>query len=554
MSHQHDLYSRRHFLKLLLGSSALGTVGQLALMQKAAATAPGFSDYKALVCVFLKGGNDSFNMLLPIGGDAKTGYAAYAATRGSLAITNNPLDLNTIATGGTNLNHGNLGIDSANPYYVNGSEETAYLKGFYGLSGKGIELGVNAVMPELAQLINDNKASVIANIGTLVQPVNRAQILAKTAKLPVFLFAHNHQQRILQTGQADNLTGIGWAGKIADQWQGINSNSPLGLNISYSGNDRMLIGNKSSPLILNPSTPPRYTEMVAGSGAPSDDRIAVFKALSGIENTSPSGKVSFDSTNTFNAEDEFQRVYASMSQKSFNTFDQLYSTWTTNNITYQSTGSYGEPLFSQLSPNYLGFKGSIQGGLISQLEAVAKMIHLAATGKFNNNAFNRQIFLVSLGGFDTHATQASKHPLLLRELSVGLWKFQKALEELGHANKVTTFTMSDFGRTMSNNGDGTDHAWGAHHIVMGGDGQGAVGNFQGGQMIGRLPDVTLAGTDDHDKQGRMIPGLAQDQLNATLCRWFGANESMLASIFPNLSHFETQKGVADSAYFNGLFA
>jgi uncharacterized protein (DUF1501 family) len=89
---------------------------------------------------------------------------------------------------------------------------------------------------------------------------------------------------------------------------------------------------------------------------------------------------------------------------------------------------------------------------------------------------------------------------------------------------------------------------------MGGDGQGAVGNFQGGQMIGRLPDVTLAGTDDHDKQGRMIPGLAQDQLNATLCRWFGANESMLASIFPNLSHFETQKGVADSAYFNGLFA
>ncbi|OQX02330.1 MAG: hypothetical protein BWK73_43090 [Thiothrix lacustris] len=554
MSHQHDLYSRRHFLKLLLGSSALGAVGQLALMQKAAATAPGFSDYKALVCVFLKGGNDSFNMLLPIGGDAKTGYAAYAATRGSLAITNNPLDLNTISTSGTNLNNGNLGIDSANPYYVNGSEETAYLKGFYGLSGKGIELGVNAVMPELAQLINDNKASVIANIGTLVQPVSRAQILAKTAKLPVFLFAHNHQQRILQTGQADNLTGIGWAGKIADQWQGINNNSLLGLNISYSGNDRMLIGNKSSPLILNPSTPPRYTEMVAGSGAPSDDRIAAFKALSGIENTSPSGKVSFDSTNTFNAEDEFQRVYASMSQKSFNTFDQLYNTWTTNNITYQSTGSYGEPLFSQLSPNYLGFNGSIQGGLISQLEAVAKMIHLAATGKFNNNAFNRQIFLVSLGGFDTHATQASKHPLLLRELSVGLWKFQKALEELGHANKVTTFTMSDFGRTMSNNGDGTDHAWGAHHIIMGGDGQGTVGNFQGGQMIGRLPDVTLAGADDHDKQGRMIPGLAQDQLNATLCRWFGANESMLASIFPNLSHFETQKGVADSAYLNGLFA
>lgn len=549
----HNSLDRRRFLKLLLGSSVLGSVGQL-MMPRTSAAAPMFSDYKALVCIFLKGGNDSFNMLIPIGTGANTGYDAYAAIRGGLALGNTAIDLNTISRTGTTLNNDNLGIGSANPYHVNSSEERAYLKGFYALSGKGIDLGVNAVMPELAQLIHDNKASVIANIGTLVKPVSRVEILAKTAELPVFLFAHNHQQRILQTGQANNLTDIGWAGKIADQWQGVNGNSPLGLNISYSGNDRMLIGNKSSPLILTPSSPPRFSEMVAGSSDANNDRIALFKALMGIENTSPSGKVYFDASNTFNTNDEFKRIYASLLNKSFNTFDELYSVWNANSLTYQSTGSYGEPLFSQISPGDLDFKSSIQGGLISQLEAVAKMIHLAATGKFNNTVFNRQIFLLNLSGFDTHATQTSKHPLLLRELSLGLWKFQKAMEELGHANKVMTFTMSDFGRTMSNNGDGTDHAWGAHHLVMGGDGLGTPGNLQGGQLIGQLPDITLAGIDDHDKNGRIIPRIAQDQLNATLCRWFGVDSDLLSNIFPNLSHFETQSGIVDSAYLNSLFS
>jgi uncharacterized protein (DUF1501 family) len=128
------------------------------------------------------------------------------------------------------------------------------------------------------------------------------------------------------------------------------------------------------------------------------------------------------------------------------------------------------------------------------------------------------------------------------------------MEELGHANQVTTFTMSDFGRTMSNNGDGTDHAWGAHHLVVGGDGQGSSGNLRGGQMTGSLPDITLEGADDHDERGRIIPSTGQDQLNATLCRWFGVEESILAGIFPNLANFRTDSGVASSAYLNNLFA
>lgn len=538
--------NRRDFMKLLLGSSALGAIGQLELMATAAASAPAFGDYKALVCLFFKGGNDSFNMLVPNGSHASKGYDAYHAIRGSLAVSNMVLSI-------PNLNNGNLGVGSGNPYNVNGTEASAYLKGLYSLSAQGMDLGVNGVMPELAQLMADHKASVIANVGTLVRPVSRAEILANSAELPVFLFAHNHQQRILQTGQANNLNGIGWAGKIADQWSGVNGNSPLGLNISYSGNDRMLIGEQSSPLILSPGSPPRFSEMVGGSSNSNDDRIALFKALAGTQNTSPSGKVVFGADKTFVTNDEIKRVYANMLNKSFSTFDQLYSVWNANSITYSSTGSYGEALFGVPSSTDLGFGSAISGQLIAQLESVAKMIHLAATGKFGNTAFNRQIFLVSLGSFDTHATQAAKHPLLLREVSLGLWKFQQAMEELGHANQVTTFTMSDFGRTMSNNGDGTDHAWGAHHLVVGGDGQGSSGNLRGGQMIGNLPDITLEGADDHDERGRIIPSTGQDQLNATLCRWFGVDESILSGIFPNLVNFRTATGVASSAYLNDLF-
>lgn len=530
--------NRRDFMKFLLGSSALGAAGQLGLMTQAQAAAPAFSDYKAMVCLFMKGGNDSFNMLIPTDADS---YTTYANIRGNLTVSQNPLS--AAGSGGT------LGTGSANPYYANGSLENAYRAGIYDLADQSISLGVNGMMPELAELISTRRANVLANIGTLVKPVTRAEIQAETADLPVFLFAHNHQQRILQTGQADSLGDIGWAGKIADYWQGINGNSPLGLNVSYAGNDRMLIGQQVSPLVLSAGKPPRLSEMVDGGNHADSDRVALFKALQGRESVSRSGNLDFDVTNTFSSDDPLQRLYADMLSKSQQTFDELYQTWNSNEINYQATGPYGETLFANPSSADLGLNTNTSGRLIAQLESVAKMIHLSASGAFGNT-FNRQIFMVDLGGFDTHSGQLSKHPLLLRELSMGLWKFQQAMEELGHANKVTTFTMSDFGRTMSNNGDGTDHAWGAHHLVMGGDGQGSTGNLHGGQMLGSLPDLALGGADDHAEKGRIIPTTSQDQLNATLCRWFGVNEAQLTGIFPNLTNFSAASG---SPYLNNLF-
>jgi len=535
--------NRRDFIRTLLSTSvvgALGSVGQLALMREAVAETKAFDDYKAMVCIFLSGGNDSFNMIIPNGAgaveDNPKGYATYQSIRGNLSVADTYLDYSLL-----------------NNYNVDGSEESAYLKGMYSLESKGIDLGINAVMPELAKLVSDNKASIISNIGNLVRPVTRDEIEAGTADLPLFLFAHNHQQRALQTGQGNNLNDVGWAGRIADNWMGVNSNSPLGLNVSYAGSDRMMIGETTVPLAIRAGSPPNFNNMDKDGNPANLDRRAVFHALAGRENTSPTGKISFDVTNTPTTTNPFQAFYGKASLKSMDSFELLEDAWTARTVSYSRTDSYGNSLFSIPSPSDLDFYDELDGGLIEELEAIAKMIDIGANNAFDGSEHNRQIFMVNLGSFDTHSGQNKKHPLLLRELSLALGKFQEALEEKGHANKVTTFTMSDFGRTMSNNGDGTDHAWGAHQSVIGGDGLNSAGNLNGGQMIGTLPDITLDGADDYGSKGRIIPTTAQDQLNATLCKWFGVDDALMPTIFPNLENFGTVSDDADSAYLKDLF-
>ena len=538
---------RREFLKTLLAggaTGALGSMGQLALMNEASAATPSFSDYKAMVCVFLYGGNDSFNMLIPTGSDNQTGHSAYAGSRGALAVADQ-----TLYSG-----NGSLSRASGNPYYSNGQASQAYLKGHYPMAqSQGFELGVNAVMPELAHLIASNKASVVSNIGNLVEPLTKAAIQAETANLPLFLFAHNHQQRALQTGQGNNLNDVGWAGRIADNWAGVNNGSPMGLNISYAGSDRMLIGKNSAPLVVSPGNPPQIYDMKKALYDTHTDRRALFQAIHGVQNTSSTGYTSFGGSNTYASANPFERLFSGTARKSMSVFDLLNDAWGSHTLNYSSKDSYGNELFSVPSATDLGFENDIKGKLIGQLEAVAKMIDMGVRDNFSSGGYNRQIFMVSLGGFDTHSDQDSKHPLLLRELSLGLSKFQTAMEELGHANKVSTFTMSDFGRTLGNNGDGTDHAWGAHHLVMGGDGQNRSGNLRGGQMLGRLPDFNLDGADDYNDKGRIIPSTAQDQLNASLCRWFGVDEALMPAVFPNLVNFRTNAGDINSAYLDELF-
>jgi len=176
------------------------------------------------------------------------------------------------------------------------------------------------------------------------------------------------------------------------------------------------------------------------------------------------------------------------------------------------------------------------------LEAVAQLIYLGSS-KMN---FNRQVFFVNFGSFDTHGNQAEEHPVLLRELSVALWKFQKALEEMEMDDKVATFTFSDFGRTIGNNGDGTDHAWSTINLVMS---KSSGSSFNGGKFYGSLPNLTMGGEDDikDGGKGRFVPKLSVDQMNATLCSWFGVPDTDMITLFPNLENFMTDTEIS-SAY------
>jgi uncharacterized protein (DUF1501 family) len=483
-------------------------------------------------------------MLIPYGNISGKGYSDYASIRGNLAVADTDLDLSSVTSGNTNLNQGSLGSGSANPYNVNQNHSSAYTRGLYPLTGKGIDLAVNGVMPELAQLIVDDRVSIIANTGTLTEPVSRADIIAGGVQLPKFLFAHNHQQRELQTGRADDLGHIGWAGRIADAWHDVNGGNPVGLNLSYISNSLMMAGQSTSPLVLKASNPPSIGHLRTGISNGRDDRRALFNALAGVQgNTS---RLDFNAINTPTTSDHFKDLYNHLLQNSVSTFDFLNSNWESTQVDFSTLDSYGQALFSIPTNQQLGFSSNIGGGLIKQLESVTKIIHMGASGILGPG-YNRQIFLVQLSGFDTHASQAGKHPMLLRELSLALWKFQKAMEELDYAQQVTTFTMSDFGRTLTRNGDGTDHAWASNQLVMGGVGDHSAGSLDGGKLIGALPDLRLGGSDDYSDKGRYIPTTAQDQVNAAISRWFGVDESLMRTLFPNLVNFQTGADY-DSAY------
>ena len=186
----------------------------------------------------------------------------------------------------------------------------------------------------------------------------------------------------------------------------------------------------------------------------------------------------------------------------------------------------------------------MDGKLIEQLESVAHLISLGHKTDLMN--YQRQIFYVRLGGFDHHGDQHSEHPSKLRQLSLALGKFQKALEHMGVADKVVSFTTSEFGRTMSNNGDGTDHGWAGANLVI----SQATG-FSGGKIFGTLPDLNMGSSDDSGTKGRFIPKLANEQMLASLCKWFGVDDQNMTSVFPNLANFKSTQEIS-SAYLENL--
>lgn len=432
--------TRRDFLRLGAALTA-GAVG--ALPEAGAQTAP---DYKALVCIFLFGGNDGHNMVVPMGSAA---YAAYKAARGPLALPDGTATLLPVST----------------------PDGTAY----------GLNSGLTAVSPLWAQ----QKLAVLANVGTLARPVTRAEVLAGTAPLPPNLYSHSDQ--LLQQ-QAGNTTGsgTGWGGRVADGVQARNGTARFPASVSMAGQALFSAGATvpSASLIPDFDLAPNGLRAWPDSAAAAR-RVAAQQVL-GFDN----GMALVQAANK-------------VRQDAF----------TLNGLLSAASGS---TTLATVFPGY---------DLAYQLRHVARIIKLRTS-----TGMSRQVFFVGMGGFDTHGAQSWAHWDLLRQLGESMAAFYAATVELGVAPQVTTFTQSDFGRTLQPSGTGSDHGWGNHQLVMG-------GAVKGGNVYGRFPMPALGGADDASHRGVLIPGTSLEQVGATLARWFGVPAAQLPAVFPALSQF-----------------
>ena len=441
------LHTRRDLLRLACCSAAgASLVGGLSKFGLVSALAQGTTDYKALVCIFMFGGNDSNNMLVPT--DSR--YTQYLQARSVLALPQSELL----------------------PLQMNGQS-------IYGMHPNILEMQ--------GYFNNQKSLAIVANVGTLVQPTTQATYRAYK-NLPENLYSHSDQQDQWQSAQLAGTPVSGWAGKVADNVQTFNSSAMFPPILSIAGNPVFCTGISTSPFSMYPGQQPGLVGF--DSSAASQARYAATQQL-----------LTFDSG-------------LSMVQAA--------NTVTGRAVQYAQVLSNAlknvPPLQTKFPVNYLG----------QQLQQVAQVI--AARSALG---VARQIFFCSVGGFDTHADQLPQQVQLLSSVSQGMSAFYQATQELGVTNQVTSFTLSEFSRTLEpgSNG-GSDHAWGGHQMILG-------GAVKGNAIYGTFPTLALGGPDDADQNGRWIPTTALDQYAATLATWFGVSAANLPSIFPNLVNFST---------------
>lgn len=432
--------SRREFLRMaaLAGFARFGAVNALAQA----------TDYKALVCIFLFGGNDGNNLIVP---QTQSEFNAYKSIRGSLALPD--------------VNAKLLPVSAANgtPYALTD--------------------GLALIQPFWAQ----KKLAVVANVGMLVQPTSRAQYVANAVPVPTNLFSHADQTVQMQSGIPSSSSSSGWAGRVADAVVALNT------------------GGKSFPPSVSMSGPALFSK---GNIVQSASLIPGFDMqLDGFnvwdQNVTQARKTAYQQVLTFN-------TGLTMIQAA----DKVRQDALALSAMLQGLGS-APPLATKFPSTSIG----------AQLQQVAQILQLRP-----QTGLSRQIFFCSLGGFDTHSGQSWQQWDLLKQMSDGMLSFYNATAEMGIADKVTTFTESEFGRTLQPSGSGSDHGWGSHHIVMG-------GAVKGGDVYGRFPVMALGGPDDSANRGAWIPSTSTDQFGATLAKWFGVDANGLATVFPSLAQF-----------------
>jgi len=453
--------SRRAFLRRSSQLAAMGAASSYALGLAGIGEAAAFSSsggYKALVCVFLYGGNDHGNTLIPFD---PTNYARYAAIRGGIDDQG----------GGIALPRSSLASTVLMP--AGGQTVT-----------DDITYALAPTMPRLKARFDQGSMAPILNVGPLLAPMTRAEYDNRSVPRPPKLFSHNDQQSTWQSSQPEG-SQTGWGGRMGDLAQSSNTNAMF-TAINATGNAVFLSGEQALPYQVSSSGAVLFRPLERGrlfrSGA----------ATSALETILTTG-----SGNILAAD------YATINDRSI---------------------KFGSFVNDALENAAISTDFGDGNRLADQLKAVAGMI--AARGSLG---VTRQVFMVSMGGFDNHDGLIGRHEGLLAELDFALDAFYQATIELGVADQVTTFTASDFGRTLASNGDGSDHGWGGHHFVLG-------GSVNGGRFYGRAPHVSVD-TPDQVGRGRLLPTTSVDEYSSTLALWFGVSPSDLPSIAPNIGRF-----------------
>lgn len=447
--------SRRAFLgqascAAVTATPLLSTLLNLRMANTVVAASADPNDYKALVCFFFAGGNDSFNMLIPKGASE---HSEYATARSNQAIAQN----NVLQIKGTH---------------------------------NGKTLGVHPGMPEVQSLYDNDRLAFVCNVGTLVEPVTLTTWENGAARLPAGMFSHADQIQHWQTSVPDQRSALGWGGRTADLLSSCNVGANISMNISLSGTNTFQSGANSVS----------YEIESGGNGsialAPyGDDDDPTLTAL---------GSTAVNSLMDAEYSNLFQKAFAQKNRASLDASNEF-----ANAVSSQS-------LTTVFSANHISLS----------FQMVARTI--AARQTLN---MKRQTFFILFGGFDHHDELLNNHAAMLPVVSKAMSEFDAAMTELGLNDKVTTFTASDFARTLSSNGKGTDHAWGSNQMVMG-------GAVQGGQIYGNYPSLALGSNLDTGR-GRLIPTMSTDEYFAELARWFGVGDADLGTVFPNLNRFHT---------------
>jgi uncharacterized protein (DUF1501 family) len=437
--------NRRSFIRYA-SLAAAGSAAGLRPFGALNSLAQSATDYKALVCVFLFGGNDANNTLIQFD---TTGYANYSSIRGPLALAQNQL------------------IQLA----------------------QAPNFALHPNLPDIAKLFDSKAAALVTNVGTLVAPTTKTTY-QHGATVPTNLFSHPDQQLEWQNAAQSGSTQTGWAGRIADTLTtSYNPGGTVPMITSVAGDTLFCNGAASTPVSVSPGN------LVGASCSEGATECAAQQATA-------QALLQFDSGLSLVQADN------SITSNAYN-----YA-----KILTAATASL--PALQTVFP--------ASNALASQLKQIAQIIQArAALG------VTRQIFFAGIGNFDTHSDQVAQQGALLASISPALAAFYQATQELGVSSNVTTFTMSDFSRTFQpNSNTGSDHAWGSHHIVLG-------GAVKGGQMYGTFPTLALNGPDDSGTNGRWVPTTGSVQYAATLASWFGVSPTQMSTIFPNIGSFPT---------------